>query len=93
MGPQDSHLRVAWFDRDNYLTVRALLQDRHAWPSRFEEWLENQQADWVELERTGQHPVRVMINANTFNLWCLIHGQAHDTRSFAEFVRTRPVKI
>lgn len=78
---------VAWYTREHYEEIRALMVDGHLLPSTFDEWLECAERVVARIERSGMVASKVAVLSHDFDLWCRLQGYQRDAEARCEFVR------
>lgn len=78
---------VAWYTREHYGDIRALMDDGHILPSTFDEWLECAERVVDRIERAGASVARITLIPDDFALWCRLQGFRRDAEARCEFVR------
>lgn len=76
---------LAWYRREDYPRIYAMMADRKKLPETFEDW-EATALDTEEMLRSAGHVTRhVIVDPGRFQAWCLAKGRKLNAASRAEF--------
>lgn len=91
MSEQIKALGVAWYTRQNYARVLAVMEDAHLLPDTFDAWLYKAEKLLKDVVREGGVPIKAHIDPETFVAWCRARGlnvDANARRNYcADFAR------
>jgi hypothetical protein len=65
---------VAWFRREDYDAIKALVGDDPDFPATFDEWLERTQQQVAKLETRSTVVEKAVINPDDFATYCRSSG-------------------
>ena len=72
---------IAWYRRENYARVLAVMADAHVLPRRFDEWLEQAQRAEQRFVAQGWVVHRIDLDPNEFLAWCTRHNIDADAKA------------
>lgn len=76
---------MAWYRREDYGRIRAMMVDRDRLAATYEGWLLSAEQVAREVERSGVTVERVLIVPDAFGAWCAAEGLACDGAARARF--------
>ena len=76
---------VAWYRREDWLQIVAVMDDGDKLPATYEKWLYRAENTVKTFERQGVIVYRVEIDPGTFPAWCKSHGLNVDAKARMEF--------
>ncbi|HSY08181.1 MAG TPA: hypothetical protein VK820_06565 [Steroidobacteraceae bacterium] len=76
---------IPWYDASTYGRILEIMEDACLLPDTYENWLRGARDVVAHAEQNGDHPVKVRIDPNRFQDWCLAQGFAADSEARLEF--------
>lgn len=76
---------IAWYRREDYERIRAIMDDRDKLPATFDEWLQAAEELERNLERAGHIVERVYIDPDAFAEWCRLRRLDIDSQARMRF--------
>jgi hypothetical protein len=78
-------IALPWYDREEYPTLRAMLDDPDNLPGTFDAWHDHAQKVERQLQATGFTVARIRIRPKAFASWCRDRGVRPDQRARLTF--------
>ena len=76
----------AWFTREEWLKLTAVVPDRSELDDTFEAWERNASEALRMVESNGQKTKKIMVEVAALVAWCQEHGKLVNGASRAEYV-------
>jgi hypothetical protein len=76
---------MAWFRREDFAQIKALMSDGHKLHKTWEEWTAAAEAGQKHFEATGTVVIRVFIIPDEFAAWCRLRGRDLDAKARIDF--------
>lgn len=76
---------IPWYTRNNYNRILEVMEDRHALPPTYDQWLHRAEAVFEKLKDNGFAVYRVDIDPDSFVAWCRARGLNVDSNARTEF--------
>jgi hypothetical protein len=84
---------IAWFNREDYPRILAIMADSHVLPTTYEAWFYRAERAERDAKRSGITVVRAIIDPAAFVAWCTREGLNVDANArmtfAAEFARLK----
>ena len=68
--PRSHTIGIPWYERENYVSLIAILDDGYSFPESYDEWLSEATILRTRFETLGARTVRVVLNPREFSAWC-----------------------
>ena len=78
-------LGVAWYRREEWFHLLEIAADRDELEDTYEEWLHNAEMRLHEMADAGVNAMRVYINVDELQDWCIVQGRPLDGSARAVF--------
>jgi hypothetical protein len=78
-------LGIAWYRREEWSHLLEIAADRVELEDTYEEWLHNAEMRLHEMAETGINAMRVYINVDELQDWCIVQGRPLDGSARAFF--------
>jgi hypothetical protein len=78
-------LGIAWYRREEWSHLLEIAADRDELEDTYEEWLRNAETKLHEMAEAGINPMRVLINLEELQEWCIVQGRPLDGSARAVF--------
>jgi hypothetical protein len=76
---------IAWYRREDYPRILAMMTDGHVLPKTWEEWRTKANATERQMRKRGMSVVRSFIDPDKFLEWCVKHGLDPDAKARMQF--------
>ena len=76
---------IAWYKREEWSHLFEIAADRDELEDTYEEWLHNAETRLHEMSKVGINAIRVYINIDELQDWCIGHGRPVDGKARAVF--------
>jgi hypothetical protein len=77
---------IAWFDRQEYEKLRAIVSDKHNFNETYDEWVAIENKLIKRYETMGVNVRKVKIKSDDIKKWCQLHGYDIDYEARKKFV-------
>ena len=78
-------LGIAWYKREEWPHLLEISADRDELEDTYEEWLHNAETRLHEMAEAGINVMRVYINLDELQDWCIVQGRPLDGSARAVF--------
>ena len=78
-------LGIAWYKREEWSHLLEISADRDELEDTYEEWLHNAETRLHEMAEAGINVMRVYINLDELQDWCIVQGRPLDGSARAVF--------
>ncbi|WP_157266176.1 hypothetical protein [Azohydromonas aeria] len=77
---------VVWYTREEWGKVKASAVDAEVFEATYDEWLAMAEEAVQEWKIAGLNIEKVLVKADEFAAWCIVHGKPNNGASRSEFV-------
>ncbi|MBA3479569.1 MAG: hypothetical protein H0T52_14410 [Lautropia sp.] len=85
--PTRSVIGIAWYRPEGYLRLAELMADGASFPKTYASWRQKALRMERELKRQGATPVRIEIEPEAFQRWCIGEAVATDSGARNRYVK------
>jgi hypothetical protein len=76
---------IPWYEANTYDRILEVMEDACLLPDTYEKWLRGASDVLAHAEQNGDHPVKVTIDPDGFQEWCVAQGFGADSEARLEF--------
>ena len=76
---------IAWYRREDYPRILAIMSDAQKLPTTFEEWRTQANRTERHIQKSGMSVVRAHIDPDKFLAWCVANGLAPNAAARMQF--------